>query len=436
MKNNFLQCVVIAVLTACAATSEAQTITSTFNPQNVILPSSQYTPDDPYTATVWVFNDGRRYNDQYYNQILATPEADAEGHEWYHPDYELTPSQGIEWQNATAPFSSDEYYKGHRSFRWVEAEIMAEMYMRRTFTLNDYPTGTVFLACGHDDAPSEWYLNGELIHTVSDGWNNDEYLLLSDDQKALLKTDGSENLLAVHVHQNWGGAFADCGLYAADMAMTRTLLNTVGDGEWPCNYYILNYNSDLADAEACEWYSENEDESDWMSGVGPFSNDQNMFFITEWASQVRPILIRRHFSLSAEELKSLNGDKGELKMTCSYDENPKMYLNGTLIWSASGWNDNNYAEHILNEEQKALLKEGDNVLAVSLMQGGGGGHIDYGLKMESPIVLSGIAIPEASATETANDNRVFNLNGQYLGESTDGLPAGIYIKGGKKLIIL
>lgn len=433
MKNKFWS-IVTAIATLLPIGANAQeVITSTFDAQKVLLPSSQYTPGEPYSAKVWVFNEGRRYNDADKNRIWATPESDAAGREWFQPGYELTDRSNVKWLDATAPFSSDEYYGGKKSFRWTTVDITAEIYMRRTFTLSSIPVGTIFLACGHDDAPAEWYINGTLVHSVADGWNNDEYILLSDEHKALLKADGSENVLAVHVHQNYGGAFADCGLYEANMSKTITLLPTVDDGKWPCLYYQLNYNDDISVAEKAEWYALDEDESDWVSGVGPFSNDENKFYITEWASQVRPILVRRHFNLSADVIDAI--DESDLTLLCSYDENPKIWLNGTLIWSAGGWNDNNYAEVKLSADHKKLLREGDNVLAVSVMQGGGGGHIDYGLRLSRPYNPSddtnGISNIE---TEKVTDNRVFNILGQYLGTSTENLPRGLYIVGGKKII--
>ncbi|MDE6854116.1 MAG: hypothetical protein K2J38_03570 [Muribaculaceae bacterium] len=436
MKIYRLYCILLSAVAACPLQASGEShVISTFNPSKVILPSSQYTPDEPYTADVWVYNDGRRYDSAYYNQVLGEPVADSEGRLWYEPSYVLTDSE-YSWQKASAPFSSDEYYKGHRSFRWCQAEIMGEMYMRRTFALSSLPAGSVYLACGHDDGPSEWYINGVQVHTVADGWNNDEYILLSDEQKALLKTDGTPNVLAVHVHQNWGGAFADCGLYEADMTVSETLLHTVAEsGPWPCKYYLLNYNDDIATAEECEWYSVGEDESDWINGSGPFSNDANMFYITEWPSQVRPILVRRHFTLDDGALADITSGS-QVILTCSYDENPVIYLNGTRIWSASGWNDNNYAEITLDASRKALLRQGDNVLAASLTQGGGGGHIDYGLKIVRPFAPSGISLPQADhASSDTSDRRIYNLQGQYLGTSEQSLAKGIYIRGGKKLIL-
>lgn len=436
MKTNLLSAaaalcaVVMPALSASAQTTGE--ITCRFNPAKVILPSSQYTPNEPYEADVWVINEGRRYNGELYNFVFGIPEPDMEDRDWYDPAYELT--DGLyEWQVATAPFSSDEYYKDHKSFRWVEAEIMGEIYMRRTFTLESLPAGAIYLACGHDDGPSEWYINGVKVHSITDGWNNGEYILLTDDQKALLKV-GQPNVIAVHVHQNWGGAFADCGLYEADMELTTHLLPTKEKGTWPAKYYLLNYTADLAQAEAANWASLEEDESDWINGVGPFSSEHDTFLGTDWPSFVRPMLVRRHFNLSATDLATAQST-GRVVIGCSYDENPVMYLNGTRIWSASGWNDNNYAEITLNEAQRALLREGDNVLAVSLTDGGGSGHIDYGIKLVTPYDPSGILLPTADKATLSADTRIFNLHGQYMGTSTEGLPRGIYVRGGQKLVL-
>ena len=72
---------------------------------------------------------------------------------------------------------------------------------------------------------------------------------------------------------------------------------------------------------------------------------------------------------------------GVVNMVYSYDENPTFWLNGTRIATATGWNDNNYANLRFSNTRKKLLVEGDNVLCVSLQQGAGGGHIDYGLSV-------------------------------------------------------
>lgn len=427
----------LLTMAACAAIlatnvwAQEATITSTFNAQKVILPSSQYTPSETWQAQVMIFNDGRRYGDADYNHVWGTPPDDAEGRHWYDYDYVLTDGTKA-WSEQTSPFSSDEYYMGQRSSRWIVSDITGDIYLRRTFTLTEAVPGTIFLACGHDDAPAEYYINGTRVWSVTDGWNNAEYVLLTDEQKALIHTDGTANLLAVHVHQNWGGAFADCGLYEADMARTTTLLPTLEAGPWDCMYYLLNDNASLQRLSPDEWTGRCTDEREWIFGYGPLSNSPDKFLTTAWASQQQPLLVRRHFALTAEMLEKMAAST--VVLTCSYDEEPKVYLNRRLIWSHSGWNDNAYATYTLTADDKAALKEGDNVLCVSLQQGAGGGHIDYGLSITEPYTPEPVIdhISEAVMTVTPQeDATVYNLAGQHLAQPR----RGINIVGGRKVVV-
>lgn len=215
----------------------------------IIAPSSQYDGDKEWSATTWVYNTGIRFGEgqtqnPLFNIVAGTPATDANGHEWYEVAYDTATvgakeemDEVIKWEDHTAPFSSDENYNGRPSYRWATNDVMAEIYFRRFFTTDKLLSGDVYLACGHDDAPCEYYLNGVLVFSKTgfevdhyiyneetgevidsvllDGWNNNEYVKLTDEQKALIKLGGEQNLLAVHVHQNWGGAFADCGLYTS-----------------------------------------------------------------------------------------------------------------------------------------------------------------------------------------------------------------------------
>ena len=145
---------------------------------------------------------------------------------------------------------------------------------------------------------------------------------------------------------------------AAD-TVTDFILDTVdsGEGSWPCLFYELNYNSDISPAEKAKWYALDEDESYWREGIGPFSIDQNKFLVTQWQSTVHPILIRRHFTLTEEDLQKI--EIGIVNLTYSYDENPIFWLNGIRLTSATGWNDNNYATFRLPNIRKKLLVKFD-----------------------------------------------------------------------------
>ncbi len=200
-----------------------------------ILPATKYAEVEnrSWKAMAWIYNTGVDYTSDpagydeatnpFHNQVWGTPSQDGMGAEWYMPEYVCEDvfdtnnhtGEEILWTECAAPFSSngETYNEVPVGTQWTTTNIMADLYLRRTFTWNTPLPCDVYLACGHDDAPCEYYLNGVLIHSIENGWNENEFYVLTEEQKALIKTDGSENVLACHVHQNYGGAYADCGLY-------------------------------------------------------------------------------------------------------------------------------------------------------------------------------------------------------------------------------
>ena len=210
------------------------------------------------------------------------------------------------------------------------------------------------------------------------------------------------------------------------MAQTTVeLLSGKDAGPWPCVYYLLNSNNDLQGLDPADWTSRCTDESDWIYGYGPLSNSFDDFRVTPWGSEVQPLLVRRHFTLTADDIAVLG--KSTLTLTCSYDENPHFYLNGASLWSYTGWNDNDYVSRQFNSRHLSLLREGDNVLSVSLMQGVGGGHIDFSLTMTRPDSQNGIV--GCTTDEDQPQGAVYSLGGVQQDH-----PAYVYIKNNKKYI--
>ncbi|MBQ7527668.1 MAG: VCBS repeat-containing protein [Bacteroidaceae bacterium] len=182
--------------------------------QAPILSTFMYNGDN-YAVKAIVYNDGVSWGDWSSNGggsgvVLATPLPDASGNEWYAPDYELTDDDMSVWEDRYAPFGTN---------TWANGDILADLYFRRYFTLNEPIDGPVVLACAIDDCPAEVYINGVLIASVQDAnpdWTESAMWVLSDEQKAAILTDGTENVLAMHVHNDWGGSNADAGLYHAN----------------------------------------------------------------------------------------------------------------------------------------------------------------------------------------------------------------------------
>ncbi len=488
MKKQLLLGMAVCGLALVPFESKAEaTIVNYMNsaPEYVILPSSHWNPSEIYEATIWNYkSDIHNTNDDHelHNKILATPADDAQGRKWYETDYELTENENfpdVEWTVHTSPFydSGNSDVTDEHGYAWADPYYFAEFYGRRTFTLTEaLPAENIILACGHDDAPCEYYINGVQVFAYdvwSNGWNNGHIILLSDEHKALIKTDGTPNVLAFHVHQNWGGAFADCGLYKADMKVEDAVLPSLQNKNenWPCEYFFPLDMDDVDYFEGLEWYKPGYDISEvegceWLNGVGPLGNDsfrqkdengndmkdedgndlwmmdENNDYVRGWHIPASrwlgdtPIFVRRYFNLTEEDLEALNNGEMSIVFTCSYDENPKAYINGEHFWEAANWNDNNYASHTLTAEQIANLKEGENMLAMSLSNGAGGAHIDMGFKTSKTYVPTADGVESVAVNnKLMNDNRIFDLQGRFVGTEMDKLGRGIYIQGGKKVLI-
>ena len=106
------------------------------------------------------------------------------------------------WKTGTAPFSND---KQAAKTLWTGRDI----WVRRTFTLNDLNFNKLWLRLHHDDE-AEVYINGKKVNEQG-GANGDlQYFTLSDDAVSAWKK--GENVLALHCTNTGGGAWLDAGL--------------------------------------------------------------------------------------------------------------------------------------------------------------------------------------------------------------------------------
>ena len=315
-----------------------------------------------------------------YNKIVGTPAAN-NGKQWYQPGYDCS-----SWGEITTPINQSNWMEGTAKY--------GDIYIIRTFTTTEPIDAMtpVYLACGHDDAPAEWYINGTKVHSVGDGWNEGETHQLTAAQKALIKTDGSENVLAYHVHQNWGGAYADGGLYLGGYATPLA-----PEGYWDCRYTV-------ASSEPANWFASTFDDSGWTAGKGPFcGGDTNMQGWTRWDNASgSDLFVRRHINLSNDDLANID----RLALRIAYDQDPVVYVNGVQVWNAGGWkgNETDYTTVVLSENHVNLLKEGDNVIAVKAGRGGGGQYLNFALDVTSGsgAVLQAVqkGLPKVLASQT------------------------------------
>ena len=187
------------------------------------LPSSWRNNNIHWTADTWMI-----WGDEYdgtNNVVLDAPPADAMGHQWYEEGYALTNSDEdvlpngnkIVWENHAASFRDGGNYDYFRETGSPGGDRFGDFYIRRIFTFNTKNVPTkLYLSCSYDDSPVEYYINGTLVYedhktqSYHDGCHEVE---LTPAQIALIHTDGTPNVMAVHTSQNWGGYHLDCGLY-------------------------------------------------------------------------------------------------------------------------------------------------------------------------------------------------------------------------------
>ena len=123
---------------------------------------------------------------------------------------EIEPAEGwmnttfndASWKTGKAPYTTN---KSKGGTPWLSKNI----WTRRTFTLTKSDYNKLFLKINHDD-DAEVYLNGEKIYSYKGWLNKFQYFPIDNAIKQKLKK--GNNVLAVHVTNNVGGAMLDAGI--------------------------------------------------------------------------------------------------------------------------------------------------------------------------------------------------------------------------------
>jgi hypothetical protein len=120
---------------------------------------------------------------------------------WDMPDFE-----DADWKSGPAGFGTTGTPGAVVGTEWNTADI----WMRRTFDLQNVPADSTLALMIHHDEDVQIYLNGTLIHESS-GYTT-SYTLVPLPPKAVRLLKNGINTLAVHCHQTQGGQFIDVGV--------------------------------------------------------------------------------------------------------------------------------------------------------------------------------------------------------------------------------
>jgi len=121
------------------------------------------------------------------------------------------------------------------------------------------------------------------------------------------------------------------------------------------------------------WYSTSYDDGSWPGGQSPFGKDYNTALNprTEWSSSDIWVRTTFHSRYGGPELSVA-------LLRLYHDETVTIYLNGALLYSASGYT-SKYVELALSLSQKAMIRNGTNIIAAQCHQTSYAQGIDLGL---------------------------------------------------------
>lgn len=286
-------------------------------------------------------------------------------------DWNTVDFEDRSWQSGQTPIGD----RGGEKTRWDGNNVY--LWARKEFTLSrsqleELQGAALYAHTWYDDDPV-FYINGHQVFSNPGKWT-DDYVdqRLADDAVDYLQT--GTNVFAVSLHQHEGGRMLDLGLYANKRNLNEQMLVDKSSNGWK---YTIN-NMDYAMDE--NWTAADFNDSSWTSGP-----TDGVGYDTG-----KKIWARTTFNL--DDISNL--DSRKLYINIKYDENPMVYLNGNLIYSVEGHSDV-YVTSGLLQNYTQYLKEGENVLAVSSFNTGGGSAIDVSLflrDLQTPISLEGTNI--------------------------------------------
>ena len=190
---------------------------------------------------------------------------------------------------------------------------------------------------------SYWSPYNKLTDGTTKHWSNAEKSI-----DGLLRVDGTV--------YRWMGAQRECVL-AAVLPMTD-------EEAWSAKVSYTNVKG---------WEKNTFDDSTWKTEKAAWGTANEYPRVkTSWTATNSDIYIRRPFTLTAEDLNE------DLWIMYSHDDVFELFINGTrVINTGETWLQGE--RHHLTTAQKALLHEGDNLIAAHCHNTTGGAYVDFGL---------------------------------------------------------
>lgn len=152
-----------------------------------------------------------------------------------------------------------------------------------------------------------------------------------------------------------------------------------------------------------DWTKEEFDDSSWEVQPGAFGEKNEYPNVrTSWTGENKDIYVRRHMTLTAEDLQK------DLYVMFSHDDIFDLYINGhKIIGTGETWNQGE--THQITNAEKAYLHAGDNMVAAHCHNTSGGSYIDYGVYENVFTPAEGIKTAEQKSIDVLATNTYYTM---------------------------
>ena len=278
---------------------------------------------------------------------------------WYEKD-----ASESGWTTKYGAFGSMNEYDGVTT-DWTD---ISEYYIRRHVTLTEEDLKSdLWIVYSHDDN-FELYINGVKLAEGKDTWRQNVRVHLQGSSRDALVA--GDNVIAFHVANTRGGALADVGFFRNILGFhpgMQSIAPMADEGPWDARVRT-------ATLSGTTWTTEGYDDtgSAWETQSGAFGSTGEPYVNTPWSAQGSNVYIRRRVNLTAEDLQR------DLHIIYSHDDVCEGYINGRKIFSTGEtWVKN--VDYQLTNDDKAVLHEGENIIAYHVHNTTGGALADIGL---------------------------------------------------------
>lgn len=183
-------------------------------------------------------------------------------------------------------------------------------------------------------------------------------------EKVTLTEQTKSAFLELAAKHAYNDAFESVALWIAEKEFAGEMPLVQKGDDWEYLVFEENPSAGLLSSAPVGWLNKT-DSATWSSGNAPFSGGS--FGPLNFSAYLRT-------TFTVENANAMK----ELTMAVIYDENPSIYLNGQLIWSAEGYHDSGYITVDLSDKL-SFLKEGENILCVTFSNVYGGSIFDMEL---------------------------------------------------------